>query len=68
MTPSVLRRLVYVFCGANILGLLGYIAAIYFSSIEVNHQIMLMLGLGALVPITVFKMFELSVGGYEDKK
>ena len=68
MTPSDLRKYVYVFCIANIIGLLGYVAVACFSSIEVSHNIMLLLGNGALVPFVVFKMFARSVGGYEEDK
>jgi len=68
MTPSDLRKYIYAFCIANLIGLLGYVAVVYFSSINVNHNIMLLLGNGALVPFVVFKMFERSVGRYEEDK
>ena len=68
MTLSDLQKYINVFCIANLIGLLGYVALVYFSSIDVNHKIMLLLGNGALVPFVVFKMFRLSVGGYEEDK
>ena len=68
MTLSDLRKYIYGFCIASLIGLLVYVTVVHFSSIEVNRHIIQWLGLGALVPFGVFKTFELSVGGYEEDK